>query len=61
MKKFSKEQKQDLIAKLTVFLRGLTQKEIDEVVTEAKKQVKFKDLQQEKKNLVNPFNSQMNH
>ena len=61
MKKLSKEQKQDLIAKLTVFIRGLTQKEIDEVVTEAKKRIELEDLEERKKNLANPFNSQMDH
>lgn len=58
-KKLCKDQKEGLIAKLTAFFKGLTPEEIDEVVTEAKKQSKSEDLQERKENLADLFDSQM--
>lgn len=58
-KKLCKDQKEGLVAKLIAFFKGLTQEEIDEVVTEAKKQAKSEDLQERKEDLANLFDSQM--
>ena len=60
MKKLSKEKKEDLIVKLILFLRGLTFKEIDEILTGVRKLLKFKKLEEQKKNLANTLNK-MDH
>lgn len=58
-KNLCKDQKEGLIAKLTAFFKGLSSEEIDDVVTEAKRQVTVESVEEKKKNFGQLFDSQL--
>lgn len=59
MKTLCKDQREGLVAKLTVFFKGLTREEIDDVVTEARKQVDVETKEERKNGFTKLFDSQM--
>jgi hypothetical protein len=58
-KKLCKDQREVLVAKLTTFFKGLATEEIDDVVTEAKKQATTETVEERKNKLAKLFDSQM--
>jgi hypothetical protein len=58
-KNLCKDQREGLIAKLTAFFRGLSGEEIDDVVTEARRQATVESVEERKKNFIQLFNSQL--
>jgi hypothetical protein len=59
MKTLCKDQREDLVAKLTVFLKGLTGEEIDNIVKEVKEQTDAETKKDRKNELIELFDSQM--
>ena len=58
-KKEKKDQREDLVAKLTAFFKGLEVEVIDDVVAEAKKQAIAETVEERKNGLAKLFDSQM--
>ncbi len=59
MVKSFKDQRESLVAKLTVLFKSLTAEEIDDVVTEARQQATIETTQERKNGFVKLFDSQM--